>query len=106
MTVNAQKRRSIMVTPPNNWNAVFINDSSAALTGATSTLESQPFAALAGGQGPKTAIANANLYRAEPGEYPMIFGKNEGFELQFVIPNIASTLSLYIGIAWDEVENY
>jgi hypothetical protein len=77
----------------------------AAISGGTSTLDTDPFGtcsvsvAATAGAPPSGAV---DIFRAAPGEYPMVFANLEGFSIKATAP-ATGTWNIAVTIDWDEL---
>jgi len=79
--------------------------STAALTAGTRTLDANPFASVVGSI-PATAgtplIPPTELWRANPGDYPLVLANNEGVVIQAVVP-ATGTWTFAVQAVWEEL---
>jgi hypothetical protein len=82
----------------------------ATLTAGTQTADTNAFASTIIAI-PATTVSYAILandypmFRAEPGEHPLVLANNEGFVIRATVP-ATGTWSASVKVAWDEVASY
>lgn len=83
--------------------------STAALTPGTRTLDADPFCTISGsvittaGQPPELDIIE--LFRAMPGDQPLVLAANEGFVIQATVP-ATGTWQFSVDTSWDELASW
>lgn len=77
----------------------------AAISGGTSTLDTDPFAVWSGSVtttgGAPIMPAPVEIYRVQPGDQPLVFANQEGFVIKATVPG-TGTWQLGVDVAWDE----
>jgi hypothetical protein len=81
----------------------------AALTTGTRTVDPNPCASLAAGAsataGTVIVPPGTILFEQRPGEYPLLFANNEGFEIQATVP-ATGTWTFSVDLACEELASY
>lgn len=105
-TGNNAKLRTALATPSNFGSLIA---STAALTTATVTLDTDPLTSLAlsvvatAGQPPFPG--DPDLFYKAPGEYPLVLAQNEGFVIQATVP-ATGTWQMGVDVAFGEVASF
>lgn len=79
-----------------------------ALSGGTSTLDTDAFGIAmweVTTAGATVSNTMQELYRAMPGDWPLVFANNEGFQIKTTVP-ATGTWSIAVDVAWDERLSY
>ncbi len=105
-TNNAKLRTSFATTQ-----ATILVSATATLTAGTRTKDANPFRDLQGVDTTTTipfapiVLGETEVYRAEPGEYPLILAPNEGVVIEATVP-ATGTWTFYAGFDWEERLSY
>jgi hypothetical protein len=99
-TNNAKLRTSFATTQ-----ATILVGTTGVLTAGTRTKDANPFRALQTVAGSSAfgsiVLPETEIYRAEPGEYPLILAPNEGIVIEATVP-ATGTWTAYAGFDWEE----
>ncbi len=105
-TLNNAKKRTVF---PVTAGAGIVMTTTAAVSGDTSTLDTDPFATISTSIVATAGVALVTnvqeLYRALPGDNPVILANNEGFILKATVP-AAGTWQLGVDVDWDEFSSF
>lgn len=107
MTGNNGKMKTVHAT---TGGVDFRIGSTTNLTAGTRTLDAQPFAQFFNGLAntawlPITVPATMELFRANPGDWPLVLAPNEGFVIEATTP-ATGTFSAAAEVSWDEVASF
>jgi hypothetical protein len=102
-TGNNGKLRTSMATTAGATCAI---STTAAISGGTSTLDTDPFATVSGSvlatAGNPPIVNGFDLWGPLPGEQPLVLANNEGFIIKATVP-ATGTWQLGVAVQWDEV---
>ncbi len=102
-TTNNAKKRTIY--PPSAGATCYIAGTGVTSGGTQTGIDTEPFAAISNsviaGAGATLLQNGAELYRAVPGDYPIVFVNLEGFLIRATVPG-NGTWQLGVDVEWDE----